>query len=177
METLKYCKVRDVKSPNRGTTKSAGLDFYVPSSIDKNIIELKCKITGCYPHIEYDSDSMMVKKIVLKPGESIMIPSGIKMKVPDGYALAFMNKSGVGAKKQLDRLAELVDCDYEGELHINVVNNGNRDQEINAGDKIIQGVVIPVSFIQPEEVENEEVLFSGSTSERKSGGFGSTGTK
>ena len=177
METLKYCKVRDVKSPNRGTAKSAGLDFYVPSSIDKDTIESKCKITGCYPHIEYDSHSMTIKKIILKPGESIMIPSGIKMRVPDGYALAFMNKSGVGAKKQLDRLAELVDCDYEGEIHINVVNNGNRDQEINAGDKIIQGVVIPVSFIQPEEVENEEVLFSGSTSERKSGGFGSTGNK
>ena len=104
-----------------------------------------------------------------------MIPSGIKMKVPDGYALAFMNKSGVGAKKQLDRLAELVDCDYEGEIHINVVNNGNREQEIKAGDKIIQGVIIPVSFIMPEEVENEEVLFSGSTSERKENGFGSTG--
>lgn len=55
-----------------------------------------------------------------------MIPSGIKMKVMPGYALVFMNKSGVGAKQQLDVLASVVDEDYEGEVHINLVNNGNR---------------------------------------------------
>lgn len=175
METLRYTKVREVKSPVRGTSKAAGVDFFVPSNIDADTMNAKCEITGCHPNIDYKDG--FVDKIWLKPGESVMIPSGIKMKVPEGHALAFMNKSGIGAKKQLDRLAELVDSDYEGELHINVINNGISTQCICAGDKIIQGVVIPVNFAMPEEVENEEVLFKGSTSERKSGGFGSTGTR
>ena len=175
MDILRYTKIREVKSLARGTSKAAGIDFFVPTNIDEATMNAKCEITGCYPNIEYKNGYL--EKIWLKPGESIMIPSGIKMKVPEGHALAFMNKSGVGAKKQLDRLAELVDCDYEGEVHINIVNNGTIAQCICAGDKIIQGVVIPVNFAIPEEVENEEVLFENSTSERKLGGFGSTGTR
>lgn len=175
METLKYVKVRKVKSPCRGTSMSAGIDFFVPTNIDEKTMEEKCKITGCKPIMEYEHDCLT--KIVLHPGESVMIPSGIKMRVPDGYALAFMNKSGIGAKKQLDRLAELVDCDYEGEVHLNIVNNGNKAQIIEAGDKIIQGVIIPINFAMPKEVENEDVLYKDSTSLRKQGGFGSTGTR
>ncbi len=173
METLKYTKVREVRSPVRGTSGAAGIDFFVPTDIDKQTMDAKCDVTQCYPDMEYADGHLT--KIWLKPGESVMIPSGIKMKVPSGHALALMNKSGVGAKKQLDRLAELVDCDYEGEVHLNIVNNGLSTQCICAGDKIIQGVIIPVNFAAPEEVEDEEALFKGSTSERKSGGFGSTG--
>ena len=176
METLRYTKVREVKSPVRGTTCAAGIDFFVPTNIDKATMDEKCKVTGCNPLIEYNADGHM-EKINLLPGESIMIPSGIKMKVPEGHALAFMNKSSVGAKKQLDRLAELVDYDYFGEVHINLVNNGNREQTICAGDKIVQGVIIPVNFAMPEEVENEEILYKGLTSARGEGGFGSTGTR
>lgn len=175
METLKYTKVREVKSPVRGTPAAAGIDFFVPTDIDEETMNNKCEVTGCKPKMEFLKRKLLT--VFLQPGESVMIPSGIKMRVPDGHALVFMNKSGIGAKKQLDRLAELVDCDYEGEVHINVVNNGNSVQCISAGDKIIQGVVIPVNFAMPEEVENEEVLYNGSNSQRGEGGFGSTGTK
>lgn len=176
MQTLKYVKIREVKSPVRGTSCAAGIDFFVPEDIDNVTMDAKCGITGCRPEIEYTPDWRM-SSITLKPGESVMIPSGIKMKVPEGHALAFMNKSGIGAKKQLDRLAELVDCDYEGEVHINIVNNGNCDQVIHAGDKIIQGVIIPVNFAEPEEIGTEDELYRGSNSARGEGGFGSTGTK
>ena len=88
-----------------------------------------------------------------------------------------MNKSGVGAKKQLDVLACLVDEDYEGEVHINLVNNGNKVQTVNAGDKIVQGVLLKMNYAMPEEVESEEKLFANSTSARGEGGFGSTDSK
>ena len=104
METLKYTKIREVKSPVRGTSVAAGIDFFVPTSIDKKTFESKCKTTGCDVFCEYDENENLVK-IILHPGESVMIPSGIKMKVPRGHALVFMNKSGIGAKKQLDVLA------------------------------------------------------------------------
>lgn len=173
MDKLRYCKTRDVKSPNRGTPGSAGIDFYVPFGIDEDTMNEKCDITGCFPEMTFEDNKLM--QICLKPGESVMIPSGIKMKVPDGNALAFMNKSGQAAKKQLDRLAELVDSDYEGEVHLNIVNNGNSVQYIKAGDKLIQGVILPINFAEPEEVSTVEELFANSDSLRKTGGFGSTG--
>lgn len=176
MDTLKYTKVREVKSPVRGTNVAAGIDFFVPTSIDKKTFESKCKTTGCDVFVEYDENDILTK-IELKPGESAMIPSGIKMKVPDGHALVFMNKSGVGAKKQLDVLACVIDEDYEGEVHINLVNSGSRTQCIEAGDKIVQGLILPINYAMPEEVDNENILFKDSISERKENGFGSTGEK
>ena len=175
METLKYCKVREVKSPNRGTSVAGGIDFYIPTNIDVDTFMAKCDITNCYPN--YTTEDGCIKKITLLPKESVMIPSGIKMKIPDGWALVFMNKSGIGVKKQLDVLACLIDQDYEGECHINLVNTGNNAQTISAGDKIVQGVLIPMNYCVPEEVENEKVLFAGAESARGSGAFGSTGTK
>ena len=176
MDTLRYCKVRDVKSPTRGTSVAGGIDFYVPTNIDVDTFSAKCDVTGCHPSYDLD-DNYCIKTIHLNPGESVMIPSGIKMKVIDGYALVFMNKSGVGAKKQLDVLACLVDEDYEGEVHINLVNNGNKVQTVNAGDKIVQGVLLKMNYAMPEEVESEEKLFANSTSARGEGGFGSTDNK
>lgn len=176
METLKYCKVREVKSPIRGTSVAAGIDFFIPTNIDIDTFAKKCVITNCHP--EYNlSDDGFIKDIMIRPGESVMIPSGIKMKIMDGWALVFMNKSGIGVKKQLSVLACVIDQDYEGEVHINLVNTGNEIQTISAGDKIVQGVLLPMNYAIPEEVENEEILFAGSESARKDGGFGSTGTK
>lgn len=175
VDTLKICKVRSVKTPIRGTSVAAGIDFFVPIDIDEKTMSEKCALTGCTPKIRYADNKMT--EIVLKPGQSVMIPSGIKMKIPNGFALAFMNKSGVGAKKQLTRLAELVDQDYEGEVHINVVNCGDRVQTIAAGDKIIQGVLIPMNYAAIEEINTVEELYADSESARGEGGFGSTGTK
>lgn len=176
METLKYTKVREVKSPVRGTSVAAGIDFFVPTSIDKKTFESKCKTTGCDVFCEYDENENLVK-IILHPGESVMIPSGIKMKVPRGHALVFMNKSGIGAKKQLDVLACVIDEDYEGEVHINLVNSGKNVQCIEAGDKIVQGLILPINYAMPEEIGTIEELYAGSDSSRGEGGFGSTGTK
>lgn len=175
--TLRFCKVRDVKSPVRGTAVAAGVDFFVPEDLTREVMDEKFNVTGCRPYETTYDDSGKLVKIVLTPGQSIMIPSGIKLNIPHGYALAFMNKSGIGAKKQLDRLAELVDEDYQGEVHINVINNGCSTQVICAGDKIIQGVLIPVSYAVPEEVRTVDELYADMTSARGEGGFGSTGTK
>ena len=99
------------------------------------------------------------------------------MKVPSGHALVFMNKSGIGAKKQLDVLACVIDEDYEGEVHINLVNSGKNVQYIEAGDKIVQGLILPINYAMPEEIGTVEELYAGSDSSRGEGGFGSTGTK
>ena len=99
METLKYCKVRNVKSPARAHATDAGIDFYIPEDIQHDTFLAKCDVTKCYPAATFTEG--ILKSIVLAPGQSVLIPSGIHVKIPHGYALIYMNKSGVASKKHL----------------------------------------------------------------------------
>jgi len=144
MLKMKIQKLRNVKTPNRGTSASAGIDFYVPE--------------------DFETAS-------LKPGESVLIPSGIRVQVPRGYALIAFNKSGVAVKQGLSVGACCVDEDYTGEVHLHMINTSNKDQVIATGQKLVQFILIPVSYMDVEEVE---VLPERNT-ERGTGGFGSTG--
>jgi dUTP pyrophosphatase len=139
---MKVQKLRNVKTPSRGTSVSAGIDFYVPEDFET---------------------------VVLKPGQSVLIPSGIKAQVPRGYALIAFNKSGVATKQGLQVGACVVDEDYRLEIHLHVINISDKDQTVATGQKLIQFVLIPVCYFDVEEVDNIE-----NNTERK-GGFGSTG--
>lgn len=173
---FKFCKTRNVKSPVRAHPEDAGFDFFVPE--DLTIAEMKDKdsTTGSSP--EYDvGENGFISSIMLRPGESVLIPSGIKVKVPTGHAMIFFNKSGIASKRSLDVGANVVDVGYEGICHINLHNVSNKSQTINAGDKIVQGILFKLSFDTPEEVENETALYGDIKSARGEGGFGSSGTK
>lgn len=146
---MKILKVRDVKTPERGTPGSAGIDLFVPNDF---------------------------KEISLKSGESVLIPSGIKANIPEGYALIAMNKSGVAVKRNLIVGACVIDEDYQGEMHIDLKYIGNETATISPGDKINQLLCVPINYVDIEEVSSEEELFD-SVTERGAGGFGSTGTK
>jgi dUTP pyrophosphatase len=141
---MKIQKCRDVKSPSRGTSKSAGIDFYTPNDLEP---------------------------ILLSPGEDALIPSGIKVRIPSGYALIAFNKSGVATKNKLTKGAEVVDEDYTGEIHIHVFNSGNSQVLITPGQKIIQFILIPMNYDSIEVVDELEDI----ETQRKDGGFGSTG--
>ena len=143
---MKIAKVRPVKTPARGTSLSAGLDFYTPDDMEE---------------------------VVLNPGESVNIPSGIHAKIPHGYALIAFNKSGIATKKKFLVGACVVDEDYQGEIHLHVINSGNEAQTITPGQKLVQMLLVPVSYDQCEECDLEN-LYTEKT-ERGTGGFGSTG--
>lgn len=162
MEKIKFAKVREVKTPERGTEKSAGIDFFIPAAFEP---------------------------IVLSPGDDIVIPSGIKAKVPEGYMLIAENKSGVAASEQGVRLsgrqpkkdalrspllvgACVIDEDYQGEINIHIINVGHENVVLQRDMKIVQFILVPVSYAVPEIVDEKE-LFSEATS-RGEGGFGST---
>ena len=145
--TLRFSKIRNVKSPYRAHPTDAGIDFFVPDDFPKTEIH---------------------------PGDSILIPGGIKVKIPAGHALIFFNKSGVAAKKSLVLGSCVVDQDYQGELIFNLHNIGKTFQYISPGDKIVQGILLPVFYAMPEEVKNEDELYDKVT-DRGAGGFGSTG--
>lgn len=162
---LKYYKVFDVKSPSRGTTRSAGIDFYVPEFTE----EFKKLFIEKNPTIAYDSS-----QICLYPHERVNIPSGIKAEIPEGYALIAFNKSGIATKLGLDIGASVVDEDYTGMIHISLTNTTNNLIRINYGQKIVQFILIPVNYAGLLEVDSEDILFTRA-SERGAGGFGSTG--
>ena len=145
---LKLAKVRSVKTPIRGTEGSAGIDFFVPDDYPENL----CAV---------------------EPGERYFIPSGIKANVPEGYALIAMNKSGVSLKKSLMVGACVVDSDYQGEIHLHLINAGRETVNVSPGDKLVQFLLVPVDHGRVEIVEEAD-LFEAE-SERGSGGFGSTG--
>jgi len=145
---MRIAKVRDVKMPTRGTVGSAGIDFYVPNNYPTNL----CSVA---------------------PGERYFIPSGIKANVPEGYALIAMNKSGVSLKKGLVVGACVVDSDYQGEIHLHLINTSTKEVTIEPGDKLVQFLLVPVNHCTVEEVLTSELF--NEVSERGSGGFGSTG--
>ena len=102
---LKILKTRKVKTCMRAHSTDAGIDFFIPEDLSEQAFLEKCKVTGVTPRYELTggvSTSYYVSKITLSPGQSVLIPSGIKMKIPHGYALIFFNKSGVASKKHLD---------------------------------------------------------------------------
>lgn len=151
--SLRFSKVREVKSPTRGTALSAGIDFFIPEDF---------------------------KAVSLGSGQKITIPCGIHVDLIGSglsdYALVFFNKSGVASKKGLIVGACVVDADYQGEMHINLINtNENESILLSPGDKIVQGIILPVEYDMTEEVPFED-LYAGET-ERGAGGFGSTGVK
>ena len=147
MKKMKFSKVRNVKSPIRANSTDAGIDFFVPDDFES---------------------------LELNTNDSVLIPSGIKAVIPDGHALIAFNKSGIATKKKLLVGASVVDCGYEGEIHIHLINNGKEKQTINPGDKIIQFICLPINFVTPLEVPLED-LFKDQNSTRGAGGFGSTG--
>ena len=145
---MRIAKVRDVKTPTRGTAGSAGIDFYVPND---------------YP----------VTLQLIEPGDRYLIPSGIKANVPNGYALIAMNKSGVATKKSLVVGACVVDSDYQGEIHMHLINVGNYSVKVVPGEKLVQFLLVPIEHCDIREVSESE-LFEFETV-RGAGGFGSTG--
>lgn len=161
---MKYAKVKNVKSPTRGTEKSAGIDFYVPENFE----------------------------CLLAPGKDALIPSGIKMEIPAGYMLIGADKSGVVTSKQACLSAgrtpkaeafnstviigaKIIDEDFQGEIHIHLINTGKQPVHIKPGMKIAQFILVPVLYASLEEVPASE-LFTNRPSTRGDGAFGSTGS-
>ena len=169
---LQFTKIRDVKSPHRGTEKSAGIDFFIPKFNEQFVGDLKNKNGNI--QFEYIGGNTEIPAITLFPQQRILIPSGVHVKIPADFALIGHNKGGVASKKGLDVLANVVDEDYQGEVHINLVNTGRDIAYLSQDDKILQFVLIPVLYAQLHEVPNLQELYPTQT-ERGAGAFGSTG--
>lgn len=108
----------------------------------------------------------------LAPGERVLLPTGIAIALPDGYAAFVHPRSGLAARCGVSLLNApgTVDAGYRGEIKVNVVNLDPRERvSFKRGDRIAQLVVQRVERVRFHEVEQ----LPGSA--RADGGFGSTG--
>lgn len=129
--------------PTYGTSQSAGADLY-----------------ACL------EDTM-----VIAPGESAWIPTGISAQLPEGYAGLVYARSSLGTKRGLAPANKVgvIDSDYRGEIMVVLHNHSKAEQRIEPNERIAQLVITPVitpGFQVVEELEETE---------RSNGGFGSTG--
>lgn len=111
--------------------------------------------------------------LVITPGETTLIPTGIAIYIRDpGYAGLIVPRSGLGHKHGivLGNLVGLIDSDYQGQLFVSCWNRGDKAYTIAEGERIAQLVIVPVAQVGFNQVDNFD------SSERGSGGFGSTGS-
>jgi dUTP pyrophosphatase len=150
---LEYRRLRgDVIPPTRGNPSDAGLDVF------------------------WNPEDASVSAMNIKPGGSVILPTGLQFGIPHGYMLQVMNRSSVAAKRHLVVGAHCVDSGYEGEVFINLHNIGKETQIISRGMKVAQLVMVPVvSFRALETKEDTYSWYPITISDRGDGALGSTG--
>lgn len=112
-------------------------------------------------------------EVVINPHETVLIPTGIAIELPLGYAGLIYARSGLATKKGLAPANKVgvVDCDYRGEVKVALHNHGAQPQTVACGERIAQLVITP--YLTAQFIEREEL----SETVRGAGGFGSTGSK
>ena len=129
--------------PTYGSSEAAGADLYACIEADVPIL----------------------------PGRTVMIPTGLSMELPRGYAGLIYARSGLACKRGLAPANKVgvIDSDYRGEFIVALHNHGDQPQIIRYGDRIAQLVITPV--FTPGFMEASQL----SDTRRGEGGFGSTG--
>ena len=131
-----------LKLPKRATKGSAGYDFYTP------------------------------EKLTLLPGTTVKIPTGIRVKIDEGWFLGLFPRSGLGFKYrlQLNNTVGIIDSDYynsdnEGHMFVKLTNDSNEDKSLSlkAGQGMVQGIFFEFGIVEDDDVTEE-----------RNGGFGST---
>ncbi|MDH3401885.1 MAG: dUTP diphosphatase [Chromatiales bacterium] len=119
-----------------------------------------------------DLRACLDKTLVLEPGQTELIPTGMAIHIDDpGLAAVLLPRSGLGHKHGivLGNLTGLIDSDYQGQVFVSCWNRSSHPFTIEPGDRIAQMVILPVVQARFEIVEEF------SDSKRGTGGFGSTG--
>jgi len=143
-ENIEIVKLRDnAIMPTYGSKEAAGADLYACIS----------------------------EEITISPHETVLIPTGLSMSIPNGYAGFVYARSGLAAKQGLAPANKVgvIDSDYRGEIIIALHNHSKSTRTVSPNDRVAQIVFMPYAkadFSWADELED---------SERGAGGFGSTG--
>jgi len=119
-----------------------------------------------------DLRACLEQSTLLKPGETLLIPTGLAIHISDpSMAAVLLPRSGLGHKHGivLGNLVGLIDSDYQGQVFVSCWNRGNTEFTVEIGERIAQMVFIPVIQAEFEQVTEFD------DSHRGDGGFGHTG--
>ncbi len=124
----------------------------------------------------FDLRANLTESITIKTGERTLVPTGLYFDIPNNMEIQIRSRSGLAHKNGVCVLNGIgtIDADYTGEIKVILINHGHEPFTINHGDRIAQAVITNIigkSFISLNQVES----IDDNKSERKSGGFGSTG--
>lgn len=118
-----------------------------------------------------DVRAHLSESLVIKPGRSVLVPTGLYLEIPSGYEVQVRSRSGLALKNGIMVLNSpgTIDSDYRGEIKVILMNLSSEDFVINNNDRIAQLVL--------SRYEKAELVLSDQLkeTERGSGGFGSTG--
>lgn len=109
--------------------------------------------------------------LALGPGERALVPTGLRIEVPEGFEAQVRPRSGLALWHGVTVLNApgTIDADYRGELAVLLINLGPEAVTLQRGDRIAQLVIAPVVQVRFEEGDLDDTA-------RGAGGFGSTGT-
>jgi dUTP pyrophosphatase len=118
-----------------------------------------------------DLRAALTDPITLKPGKRALIPTGLKMALPEGFEAQIRPRSGLAHKHGITMLNTpgTIDSDYRGEVKVLAINHGEKEFTIEHGDRIAQMVIAPIQQIEIQQV------YELPKTRRGEGGFGSTG--
>ena len=136
--------------PTRGNPSDAGLDVYFSPKARE--------------------------PVTINPGQSVILPTGLRFGVPHGYMLEVKNRSSVASKRSLIVGACVVDSGYDGEVFVNLHNIGTEPQVVEPHTKIAQVVMTPVVSFRALETQNTDLYgwYPITISDRGDGALGST---
>jgi dUTP pyrophosphatase len=119
-----------------------------------------------------DVRAHLTQDVILQPGQSALIPTGLKFAIPESFEIQVRPRSGLAFKNGITVLNSpgTIDSDYRGELGVILINHSQQPFTISNGMRIAQIVIAPV---YRAEFLPEETLASTTRGE---GGFGHTGT-
>ena len=136
----------------------------------------KITTNASIPQSAYNGDAgydlCSTEEVTLKPFERALIPTGLAIQIPDGYAGFVLPRSGLALKQGLSLVNApgLIDSNYRGELKAIAINlDPNNSIEIHEGDRVAQLVIMKVENVHFNEVD------ALADSDRGEGGFGSSG--
>ena len=131
---------KNVELPKQGTQGAAGIDFYLP------------------------------QPVLFEPKRSKKVPLGVAVEIPEGYVMLLIPRSSTWETPlRMPNSVGVIDSDYRGEVCALLQNTSNVTWETLAGERLVQGVIVPVPSVQIQEAEEL------SETSRGVGGFGSTG--
>lgn len=139
---------------------------YMRTKIDCLVQDPKLLPKRAHP-TDAGADLRSAEAVVIAPGGSALVDTGVALKIPAGYGGFILNRSSQRVKMISSLGTGLIDPDYRGNLKVFLVNESDKDLVIAYGDRIAQLVIIPVVLADFVDCWND--------TERGTGGFGSTG--